>query len=133
MSVFPHGEFAPAPNRPGVGARVLAGPEMAVTSFFLVEDEMAPGASIPLHWHPVEEVLAVTAGELTVTLGAETHVVSAGNTVVVSPRTPHRLENRGTVPLRFLAAAPWDRTTFYRDASTYLEGVSREPQATARG
>ena len=125
MSVYPHDELAPIPNRPGVAARVFAGPETGVTAFFLVEDEMTTGATIPLHTHPVDEVLVVTEGALTVTLGNETQVVPHGHTVVIPPGTPHRLTNEGAAATRFLAAAAWNRATFYREASHYLEGGPR--------
>jgi quercetin dioxygenase-like cupin family protein len=125
MSIYEHEEFAPVPGRPGISARVLAGPEHGITAFFLVEDRLETGAHIPLHTHPIDEVLVVTEGDLTVDVGAETQVVSSGRTVVVPPGTPHRLTNHGPDVVHFLAAAAWNRATFYQDASHYLEGRPR--------
>lgn len=126
MSVYPHGDLTPVPTRPGISARSLAGPAHGVTSFFIQENLMEEGAYIPLHTHPVDEVVIVAEGDLTVEAGDETRVVSGGHTVVVPPGTPRRLTNRGPAPVRMLAAAAWNHATFYRDGSTYLEGAPRQ-------
>jgi quercetin dioxygenase-like cupin family protein len=126
MSVYPHDELAPVPTRPGIRARSLAGPKHGITAFFLQENSLETGAYIPLHTHPVDEVLVVTDGQLTVEAGDETQVVAGGNTVVIPPGTPHRLTNRGPEAVRMLAAAAWNHATFYREGSTYLEGGPRQ-------
>jgi quercetin dioxygenase-like cupin family protein len=126
MSVYPHGDLQPVASRLGISARSLAGPAHGVTSFFIQENWMEEGAQIPLHTHPVDEVLIIAEGALTVDAGDETQVVSGGHTVVVPPGTPHRLTNHGPAPVRMLAAAAWNHATFYREGSTYLEGSPRE-------
>ena len=126
MSVYPHDELAPVPTRPGIRARSLAGPKHGITAFFLQENLLETGASIPLHTHPVDEVLVVAEGQLTVQAGDETRVVPGGNTVVIPPGTPHRLSNHDAAPVRMLAAAAWNHATFYREGSTYLEGGPRQ-------
>jgi len=125
MSFHLHGDLTPVPNRPGIAARVLAGPEQGVTSLFIVEDRLEQGATIPLHTHPVDEVLIITAGELTVDVGDERATVGDGQTVVIPPGTPHRLANHGAADVHLLAAAPADRRTFYTEGSHYLEGEPR--------
>lgn len=125
MSVFPHDEMTPVPGRPGITARTLAGPEHGITAFFLAEDLLQTGACIPLHTHPVDEVLVVVAGTLTVDIGPAREQVAGGHTVVIPPGTPHRLTNQGSEAVRLLAAAAWDRSTFYQEASHYLEGQPR--------
>src|SRR5262245_42419069 len=125
MSIHAHEDFAPVPGRPGITARTLAGPEHGVTAFFLAEDRLEQGAQIPLHTHPIDEVLVVTEGHLTVDVGAQTHTVASGHTVVVPPGTPHRLTNHGPEAVQFLAAAAWNRATFFQEASHYLEGKPR--------
>jgi quercetin dioxygenase-like cupin family protein len=126
MSVYPHDEFAPVPTRPGIRARSLAGPKHGITAFFVQESWLEMGAYIPLHTHPVDEVLVVAEGHLTVQAGAETQVVPGGNTVVIPPGTPHRLVNHGPAAVHLLAAAAWNHATFYREGSTYLEGEPRQ-------
>ena len=126
MTVYPHGEFAPVPTRPGIRARLLAGPDHGITAFFLQESWLETGAYIPLHTHPVDEVLVVAEGHLMVEAGSETQTVPGGSTVVIPPGTPHRLANHGPAAVRLLAAAAWNHATFYREGSAYLEGEPRQ-------
>ena len=58
-------------------------------------------------------------------IGDEQLVVPSGHVVRVPPNVPHAVENKGTATARAITAAPWDRATFYADATTYLEGVAR--------
>ena len=126
MSVYPHGDFAPVPTRPGIRARSLAGPDHGITDFFLQESWLEEGAYIPLHTHPVDEVLVIAEGALTVEAGGDTETVPGGHTVVIPPHTPHCLTNQGPAAVRMLAAAAWNHATFYREGSTYLEGGPRQ-------
>ena len=126
MSVYPHDDFAAVPTRPGIRARSLIGPAHGITAFFVHESWLEEGAAIPLHTHPVDEVLIVAEGALTVEAGGESDVVPGGHTVVIPPGTPHRLSNHGPAAVRMLAAAAWNHATFYREGSTYLEGEPRE-------
>jgi quercetin dioxygenase-like cupin family protein len=124
--VYEHGELTPVPTRPGIQARSLIGPKHGIRAFFLQENRLDDGATIPMHYHPVDEVLIVTEGELTVETDEGTRTVAAGNTAVIPPGTPHRLSNRNPAACTMLAASAWDHSTFYREASTYLEGAPRQ-------
>ena len=86
---------------------------------------MAPGSSVPLHTHPVEEAWVVLEGELTFRLGDEVLTAAAESVVRVAPEVPHAVLNEGATTARALSAAPWDRAAFFRDATTYLEGQPR--------
>jgi len=125
VSIHPLGSYEDVPDRPGRRARNLAGSEHGFDSLFVTENEMDAGSSIPLHTHSVEEAWVVTAGELTVRIGDEQLVVPSGHVVRVPPNVPHAVENKGTATARAITTAPWDRATFYADATTYLEGVAR--------
>ena len=120
------GEPRPIPRRPGQSRRPFVGPEDGVRELFVEELRLEPGAGIPLHQHPVVEAFVVLEGTLTVRLGEEVAVVAAEETVAIPPGTPHALANRGAEPARALGVAPWDHDTFFRDATTYLEGVPRD-------
>jgi len=61
-----------------------------------------PGEVVPLHTHPVEEVLTFITGEGIATLGAETIPVCADMSLVVPPGTPHGYRNTGAEPLRLV-------------------------------
>lgn len=106
--------------------RDIVGAHLAVTSFFIGDSILAPGSGVPLHTHPIEEVLIAVDGTIAVTAGDETIVLSADEAVVVPPGTPHRFENRSGSEARLMSAAPWDRATFFQSATTYLDGRPRE-------
>ncbi len=126
MTAHPIRDFQPVPTRPGTRARDLIATEHGVTSFFVSELLMEEGASVPLHTHPIEEAWVVTEGALTVRMGDETLVIPAESVVRIPPGVPHAVRNAGPVQARALAAAPWNRATFFKEATTYLEGQPRE-------
>jgi quercetin dioxygenase-like cupin family protein len=69
---------------PGIRARVV---HSARTSQSWVDiDE---GASFPRHQHPHEQTVNVLEGQLELTVGDETHVLSAGASYVIPPDVPH--------------------------------------------
>ncbi|HEY7067606.1 MAG TPA: cupin domain-containing protein [Chloroflexota bacterium] len=126
MSIYPHGDYQDVSTRPGIRARSLIGPAHGITDFFLHENWLEEGAAIPLHTHPVDEVVIVTEGALTVEAGGDVQVVPGGHTVVIPPETPHRLSNHGAAAVHMMAAAAWNHATFYREGTRYLEGTPRE-------
>ena len=121
---LPH--YRSVPTRPGMRHRDIVGAELGVTSFFVGDTLLAPGGSVPLHTHPVEEVLIALDGTLTVTARDQTIELDSEEGVVVPPGTPHKFENRTGGQVHLLSAGPWDRATFFTSATTYLEGQPRE-------
>ncbi|KEA54487.1 MULTISPECIES: cupin domain-containing protein [Mangrovibacter] len=69
----------------GVSRRILAhdGNMMAVEVHF------ETGAVGPMHNHPHEQLTYVLAGEFEFTIGDETHVVTAGDTLYKQPNIMH--------------------------------------------
>ena len=66
--------------------------------------DVPPGGGVPPHSHATEEEgYFVLQGELTLTIGAETRLLGAGDFGHVPPRTLHGYANQATVPVRFLA------------------------------
>ena len=122
----PLGEPTEVPTRPGMYVRSLVGPADGVRELFVEEVSFHEGAGIPLHRHSVVEAWVVLDGTLTIRLGEETITVEAGHTVTVPPGTPHGVLNGRALVARALAVAPWDHATFFRAATTYLEGLARE-------
>ncbi len=55
--------------------------------------------------HPHEEFAFVLAGEVTLTLGPEAHVLKRGDAVTILPRESRRWENTGTKLARILLVA----------------------------
>ena len=121
----PIDDFHPVANRPGTRTRNLVATEHGFTALFVAELWMDDGASIPLHVHPVDEAIVVTEGELTVQVGDATIVADAESIVRIPPDVPHAIRNRGPDQARALAAAAWNRATWFRDGTRYLEGKPR--------
>lgn len=117
-------------TRPGMRHRDIVGAPLGVTSFFVGDSLLAPGSGVPLHTHPIEEVLISLEGDITVIAGDQTIQLSAEEGIVVPPGVPHQFQNRTGGQVRLMSAAPWDRTTFFREATTYLEGAPREGGAS---
>ncbi len=63
--------------------------------------EVDPHSEIPLHSHDeAEEILFVTGGRATATVGDETREIAPGSIVFIPPRTNHGFVNSGDEPLR---------------------------------
>ena len=69
---------------PGITARNLVGDHLSTSTF-----ELEPGAVIPRHAHPNEELGLVLRGGLRMRCGDQEFTVGAGDTFFVAPSTPH--------------------------------------------
>jgi len=107
-------------TKDGSEIRELAGtPTGNSVNQSLAEATVAPGGDTEEHYHRVsEEIYLFTSGSGRMKLGDEEGEVSAGDTVVIPPGTPHRLWNTGPEPLKLLCccAPPYshDDTFFVR-------------------
>lgn len=72
----------------------------------VIRQRQAPGGANPAHYHDREEVMLLLAGRVNVTLEDETLELSQGDTLIVPPRTEHRIENTGDAPAEWLLFAP---------------------------
>ena len=71
----------------------------------LAEAIVAVGQSTQLHrHHRSEEIYHITSGTGRMTLGAASFDVSAGDTIVIPPGTPHCIRNTGPTELKILCA-----------------------------
>jgi mannose-6-phosphate isomerase-like protein (cupin superfamily) len=71
----------------------------------LAEAVVEPAARTALHRHALtEEIYHITAGSGVMTLGEANFAVAAGDTVYITPGTPHCIENTGAEPLKILCA-----------------------------
>lgn len=80
---------------PGVHLTQGAAGEKASVQRFSIE----PGAEVPEHDHPHEQVGTVTSGVLTFFLDGETLRVGAGDTFAIPGGEPHAAANEGDVPV----------------------------------
>ena len=127
MSVHIHraGPIGDIAHRPGMRGRDLIGTEHGVTSLFVSDLFMDHGSSIPLHTHPTEEIFFVVEGELVMKIGDETVVADAESVVRIPARTPHAIRNDGSDTAHAFTAGAWNRATWFKDGTTYLEGIPR--------
>lgn len=71
----------------------------------LAEATVPPGVKTALHLHKQsEEIYYIVAGEGEMTLGENTFNVTVGDTVCISPNTPHQIFNFTQTDLKFLCA-----------------------------
>ena len=76
------------PMLPGVTRKSLAYSE----SMIVCEIRLEKGAEIPSHQHVHEQSSTVISGKLRYTVGDETRVVSAGDSVLLPSNVPHSVE-----------------------------------------
>ncbi len=83
----------------------------------LAEAEILPGQKTRLHkHHATEEIYYVTSGKGLMSLGGQTFEVKPGDSILISPGTPHAIENRGSSSLRVLCCC----APAYRHSDTEL-------------
>ena len=94
----------PFVTKDGSEIRELAGtPTGNSVNQSLAEAIVPAGAETEEHYHGAsEEIYFFTSGAGVMKLGDEESEVSAGDTVVIPPGTPHKLRNTGTEPLKLL-------------------------------
>ena len=106
----PFDESDPDDFRPNSRWAVLVDPggDLAarVDDITLIVEEIAPGDRIPLHTHPINEVIVILEGSAEVTLGDEAQRVGPDSVVFIPAGTPHGTRNTGTTPIRLHAMFP---------------------------
>lgn len=69
---------------PGVEVKACSGEKMTITLF-----SMAPGAAVPKHAHPHEQIGTVLKGTMELIIGEEKKVVSEGDIWLIPPNVSH--------------------------------------------
>jgi mannose-6-phosphate isomerase-like protein (cupin superfamily) len=97
-------DVVPYITRDGSEIRELLHPNQhPVRHQSLAEAVVPPGTATLLHRHArSEEIYHVTRGNGTMTLGDAVFAIAPGDSVVIAPGTPHRVENTGDEPLHIL-------------------------------
>lgn len=76
---------------PGVTIHAIGGEQV-----LMCRVDYAPGTTVARHHHDESEQLVyVTAGEVTIVIGDEEHTLVAGDTAVVNRGVPHELHSPG--------------------------------------
>jgi len=97
--------------REGVVTRMLVSAENGAAQLCVFEQWIAPGAGAPTHFHPVEEVLTVLAGEAEIWIEDQRLSVGCGQSALVPAGKRHGFRNSGSVELHIhaiLAAAVFE-------------------------
>lgn len=94
--------------RPGVTTRMRVSALTGARALTIFEQWCEPGLGAPVHWHPVEEVLTVLAGEAEIHIAGARFRVGSGHSAVIPPEVRHGFHNAGDGELHMLAilAAP---------------------------
>lgn len=94
MEIVGDNDVEAAEAMPGVHLTQGAAGERASIQRFHIE----PGATVPEHAHPHEQIGTVTGGALTLVVDGETRVVTTGDTFVIAGGEPHAARNDGDQP-----------------------------------
>jgi len=95
MEIVHEGEVESTEAVDGVHLKLLAGGSEANVQQFTIE----PGATVPEHDHPHEQVGYVIEGALEFTVDGETHRAETGDSFVIPGGEPHSAENAADVPV----------------------------------
>jgi quercetin dioxygenase-like cupin family protein len=110
----------PDDHRPNTTWALVVDParddEPYVAGLTLLFERIAPGDRIPLHTHPIDELLVIDDGAGEARVGDECRRVSAGTAIFVPAGKPHGTRNVGPGTLRLHAVFPTSRIGI-----TYLE------------
>ena len=104
-----------------------------VDDITLIVEEIAPGDRIPLHTHPINEVIVILEGDPEVTLGDDTHALAPGGVVFIPAGTPHGTRNGTTSTVRLHAMFPSERIGIEyieRNPAPGTEGDAPQPAFT---
>ena len=83
---FVFGKGAPAVElSPGITRKILAYSD----ALMICEFRMAKGSVLKDHHHPHHQSSTVVSGVLRYTVGSETRLVGAGDSVMIGPEVPH--------------------------------------------
>jgi quercetin dioxygenase-like cupin family protein len=99
----------PDDHRPNTLWRLVVDPgddAGRVDGLALIDEEMAVGDRIPLHTHPVDELVAILDGDGEYRLGSRRQHVTGGSIIFVPAGTPHGTENVGNRPLHLYGIFP---------------------------
>jgi quercetin dioxygenase-like cupin family protein len=143
MAIIPRFDYAPFDEsdpddfRPDSRWALLVDPGgisgKHVDDITLVVEEIAPGDQIPLHTHPINEVIVILDGVPEVTLGDDTRQLGPGAVVFIPAGTPHRTRNGTSSPVRLHAMFPSERIGIQyleRNPAPGTEGDPPQPGVT---
>ena len=100
----------PDDHRPGSEWALVVDPETKagdyVQGLTLLFEHVGVGEAIPLHTHPMDEVIVIDRGDGEVVVGDERRAVTRGATVFIPAGKPHGTRNAGSGTLDLHAVFP---------------------------
>jgi quercetin dioxygenase-like cupin family protein len=84
MAYFSSGELPATEMLPGVNRRAVYLDDVMLTFF-----DFAPGAVVPDHHHPHQQITWIVSGAMEFDLDGEKRVLRAGDGVLIPPDVPH--------------------------------------------
>lgn len=131
----PFDESDPDDFRPNSKWALLVDPSEGdvphVDNITLIFEEISPGDRIPLHTHPVHEVIVIDKGTPHVTLGEQTVEVGSGTVVFIPAGTPHGTRNSSNHPVRLHAMFPSERIGIEYLERNPARGTENDPPQPA--
>lgn len=103
MDLIDHSAQTREDWRPGVSTRMRVSALTGASALSIFEQWCAPGLGAPTHWHPVEEVLTVLAGEAEIWIEGERVAARAGHSALIPANRRHGFRNTGDGDLHMLA------------------------------
>ncbi|MBP1887448.1 cupin domain-containing protein [Sinorhizobium mexicanum] len=103
MKILSHADQPLEEWRPGVQTRMNVAATVGASELCIFEQWVLPGAGAPDHFHFVEEVLTVLAGEAEIRLGGERAVLTPGQSLIVPAGLRHGFRNIGPAMLHIHA------------------------------
>lgn len=89
--------------RTGVKTQMHVSARKGATQLCIFEQWVAPAVGAPTHWHTVEEVLTVVAGEAEMWIDDERFIVTGDHSLIVPARRKHGFRNIGPAILHLRA------------------------------
>jgi quercetin dioxygenase-like cupin family protein len=112
MPIVIHAEL-PIHEVPRIRTRVLVSAATGAAATAVWEQWIKPDGYVPLHYHEVEEVLVLLAGEVVLTESDKITIVRAPATATLPAGVIHGLRPRGSGEVHLLAFFPTAAPTIY--------------------
>jgi len=114
MQAIDHGKEPLDQWRPGVMTRMLISAQNGAAQLCVFEQFVNPGKGAPTHYHSVEEVLTVLAGQADIWIEGEHATLAAGQSAIIPPGKRHGFQNIGdtTLHVQAILAAPIFEASF---------------------
>ena len=103
MIVIDHEDLPRELWRPGVETRMRVAAANGAAQLCMFEQWVQPDVGAPTHWHAVEEVLTVIAGEAEMWIDDTHAVLTAGQSLIIPARRRHGFRNVGRQTLHIHA------------------------------